>query len=475
MDETNQAKTNIPLRYHIEERAPVRNRPRRFLEIFAEVLEHSNYGPVLDQFSRVTARCNRCAAACPVYEVTGDRKDIPCERSHLLLRVFERYFTSRGRLKARLFGGFELTDEHLDEMTWAYYRCTACRKCNRQCPFGVDHGLVTHLARYVLSEMDIAPKALVASVRAQLEGDAKNTSAVPLIAFKDTLEFLEDELEEIAGYRIRFPLDVEGAEYIFFAPVSDYIMEADTLMGIAAVLDVGGVSWTIGTKNFDAINYGLFYNDHYLEVIIKNVVSEAHRLKAKKILIGECGHASRTAKGFVKTFTGDDALPVVNIMEVTSDLLRRGKITLDPKALEGKKATFHDPCNVARSGWILEQGRDIVKALFPDFVEMTPNRQDNYCCGGGGGTVSLDEIKEFRMNIGGLRKVQQIQATGADYVVAPCANCKKQIGELLDYHKTGVELTGLHDLMLKALVFPKKDEDDEGGADEGGADDEGEE
>ena len=478
MTDLNQSKRNVPLRFHIEERAPLRNRPRRFLEIFAEVLEHTNYGPMLDHFSRLTARCNRCSSSCPVYEVTGDPRDIPCERSHLLLDVYERYFTTRGRLKARLLGGFELTDEMIDEMGWAYYRCTACRKCNRNCPFGIDHGLITHLARWILSEMDLAPKALNAAVRAQLEGEARNTSAVPLIAFKDTLEFLEEELEEIAGYHIPFPLDVVGAEYIFYAPVSDYIMEADTLMGIAAVLDVGGVSWTIGTKNYDAINYGLFYNDTYLEKIIKNLVAEAHRLKVKKILIGECGHASRTAKAFVGTFMGQDALPVVNIMEVTAQLLRQGRITLDPSALEGK-ATYHDPCNVARSGWVTEPPREIVKALFPDYVEMTPNRRDNYCCGGGGGSVSLDEIKDFRMNVGGLRKVQQIQATGAEYVIAPCANCKKQIGELIDYHKVKVELTGLHDLMLKALVFPKKGEDDEPDEAEapqgGGPDAEGEE
>lgn len=456
---------NVPLHYHIEERDPVQNRPKRFLEIFAEILEHSNYGPVLDQFSRVTARCNRCASACPVYEVTEAEEDIPCERSHLLLNVFERYFTTRGKLKARLFGGFELTDEYIDKMASDYYRCTACRKCNRMCPFGVDHGLVTHLARYVLSEMDVVPKALVASVRAQLEGKARNTSAVPLIAFKDTLEFLEEELEEATGLEVKFPLDVEGAEYIFFAPVSDYIMEADTLMGIALMLHVGGVSWTIGTQNFDAINYGLFYNDNWLETNIRNLVNEAHRLKVKKILIGECGHASRTAKAFVDTFMGEDRLPVINIMEVTHELFRKGKIQFKSGVLEGK-VTYHDPCNIARSGWITERPRELVRSMFDDYSEMTPNRRDNYCCGGGGGTVSLDEIKEFRMEVGGRRKAQQIAATGANILVAPCANCKKQIGELIDYWKLDVELTGLHDLMMKVLVLPEPEADEDESSDE---------
>ena len=75
---------------------------------------------------------------------------------------------------------------------------------------GIDHGLVTHLARWVLAEIGIVPKALVVATREQLEGKTRNTSAIPIPAMKDTCEFLEEELEEIypdAG--IKFPIDVE--------------------------------------------------------------------------------------------------------------------------------------------------------------------------------------------------------------------------------------------------------------------------
>jgi hypothetical protein len=98
------------------------------------------------------------------------------------------------------------------------------------------------------------------------------------------LEFLEEELLEMTGVEIKFPLDVENAEYIFFAPVSDFMMEADTLMGIAAVLHAAGVSWTIGSQYFDAINYGLFYSDLVLGRVLRKMEEETKRLKAKKVL-----------------------------------------------------------------------------------------------------------------------------------------------------------------------------------------------
>ncbi len=71
-------------------------RPRRFLEAFAAILKHSNYGPVLDAYTRVSAKCSICTASCPVYQATGDPRDIPCHRSELLLKVYRRYFTLAG-------------------------------------------------------------------------------------------------------------------------------------------------------------------------------------------------------------------------------------------------------------------------------------------------------------------------------------------------------------------------------------------
>ncbi len=109
---------------------------------------------------------------------------------------------------------------------------------------GIDHRLLTRLGRFILSRIGIVPKALAVSVKEQLEGATGNTSAIPLKALKSTIEFLEEEILEIKGVEVRFPLDVEGAEYVFFPPVSDFLMEADTLMGIACVLNEAGVSWT---------------------------------------------------------------------------------------------------------------------------------------------------------------------------------------------------------------------------------------
>jgi Fe-S oxidoreductase len=450
----------LPVRYHVED-FDVEDRPRRFLQAFAAILKHTNYRVALDQYVRVSAKCSRCSTQCQIYLATGDPHDVPCYRSELLLAVYRRHFTISGILRGRILGDPGLTDEKIQEMADSFYNCTACRRCHFECPMGIDHALVTHLGRYILSEIGIAPRALVVSTREQLIGKTANTSAIPLPALIDSLEFLSEDMESEKGVAIPFPIDQHGAEYLFVAPVSDYMMEADTLMGIAAVFRATGDSWTIGSKYYDAINYGLFYNDQVMEHVLRKIHAEAERLGVKKILIGECGHASRTAKYFYPTFCGGrDARPVIHILEYTWQAWKQGRLKLDP-AVIADRITYHDPCNIARPGWIVDQPRELIKAFCRNYVEMASGGRNNICCGGGGGTVSIDEIRPYRTSVGGKVKAEQIRATGARYCIAPCANCKKQLRELMEDQEVDCEIVGLHDLLYKAIVFEPHPQDAE--------------
>jgi len=430
------------------------DKPKRFLEVFAALLEHTNYRFILDLYAKLTAKCSRCSAMCQIYQATNSPEDVPCYRSELLLKVYRRHFTYKGIFEGRILGKRGLTDEDIDEMAESFYHCTACRRCTLGCPMGIEHGLVTHLGRWILAEIGIVPKALVVATREQLEGKTANTSAIPAIAMQDTCEFLEEELHDDKGIDIKFPIDVENAEYVFFPAVSDFLLEPDTLMGNAAVMHATGGSWTIGTGYFDGINYGLFYSDIWLERIVRKEVEELKRLNARKIMIGECGHASRSAKQFLPVFCGGKAAPaVVNCMEYALQMLEKGRLKLNPSVIT-ERVTYHDPCNIARNGWIVEQPREILKSFVKNFVDMTPRGKDNLCCGGGGGTVSIDEIRAYRTGTAGRKKADQIRDTGADIVVAPCANCKKQLREVCEDNGLGhVQVVGLHDLILKAIEF----------------------
>jgi Fe-S oxidoreductase len=120
--------------YHVEPLAFGGDRVESFLTAFAAILRHSNYRFLLDLYARTSTKCGRCAVSCQVYQATGDPKDVPCYRTNLLLDIYRRHFTTSGWLRHALFGADPLADETIDEMAELFYRCTACRRCNLECP-----------------------------------------------------------------------------------------------------------------------------------------------------------------------------------------------------------------------------------------------------------------------------------------------------------------------------------------------------
>jgi hypothetical protein len=41
-------------------------------------------------------------------------------------------------------------------------------------------------------------------------------------------------------------------------------------------------------------------------------------------------------------------------------------------------------------------------------------------------------------------------------VAAACSNCKRHLGQLMDYHKTNVAVGGVHDMLSRAILINGK-------------------
>ena len=87
---------------------------------------------------------------------------------------------------------------------------------------------------------------------------------------------------------------------------------------------------------------------------------------------------------------------------------------------------------------------------------MYPNRGENWCCGGGGGLSAMDDILDFRMDVSGVKKVDQIRETGAKYVATACSNCKRQLGQLMEHHEEEVAVGGVHDMLSRSILIDGK-------------------
>lgn len=91
---------------------------------------------------------------------------------------------------------------------------------------------------------------------------------------------------------------------------------------------------------------------------------------------------------------------------------------------------------------VAEDIRFVVRSVVgkENFIDMQPNRSNNYCCGGGGGFLQAG-FTDARRHYGKL-KFNQIVETGADYCITPCHNCHSQIHDLKEHY--GGEYHTLH-------------------------------
>lgn len=392
--------------------------------------------------------CGACYEQCHTYIGTRDPNNSPVGRADLLRHVYRRYFSLSGRLFGRFVGAKDISQETVAQWYKYFYQCNECRRCAVYCPFGIDTAEITIAARQILTNLGLVPKFIM-DVATNLRRTGNNMG-IPPKALADSGSFLEEELEEETGKKIPIPVDEEGAEVLLNPSSSEFFSSPDTLMGTAKMFYAAGTSWTLSSRITETANFGLFFNYATMKEHNRLLIEEARRLKVKRVVAGECGHGWRTWKMFTQRLNGAVEFPIIHVQEETIKYMREGRIRLDPTA-NPEPVTLHDPCNMARACGMIEEPRIIIRAATTDFREMYPNRERNFCCGAGAGLL-MDEIMELRMKFG-KAKADQVKATGAEVVAAPCAICKAQLPHVMEYWKTGAQVKGLMDLIGKALVL----------------------
>lgn len=406
----------------------------------------------------VCMKCGTCAEVCPVYIASG-RQEIyhPAVRSDLIRKVYRRYFTWVGRLFPGLVGAEDLTEDKLDALAESIYRCTVCRRCAYACPLAIDNGVIVREARKIFDAIGIAPDELKEKgTRKQLE--MGNATGTPTAAFLDIIEFLEEEIEDQRGYKIKIPVDKKGAEYLVMHNAGDYLAFAETVMGAAEIFHAAGVDWTLNSPDTginDVVNYGVFFSDAEFAQVLRAQIKTIVDLGVKTLVVGECGHAFEAFKFLMLRLVPPSERPfeVKSILELIDEWIREGRIKVDPER-NPEPVTYHDSCKVGRLGGLYEEPRRILKACCKDFREMEPNREMSYCCGGGSGfaIMTKGDFLKFRMETYGKIKAEQLKATGANIVALACSNCKGQFREIINYYRLPLRFAGISELVANALV-----------------------
>jgi Fe-S oxidoreductase len=427
-------------------------------------------------FMDICVRCGACADKCHFYIGSGDPKNMPVLRAELLRSIYRREFTLAGKLLGSLAGARDLTVDVLKEWFYYFYQCTECRRCSVFCPYGIDTAEITMIGRELLNliglSIDWINTPMANSYR------TGNHLGIQPHGFKDSIEFAVDELEELTGIRVEAPINRKGAEILFVSPSADYFGTPHyyTLLGCLALFHEIGLDYTWSTYASEGGNFGSFHSQTMMKRLNAKIYAEAKRLGVKWILGGECGHMWRVLHQFMATMNGPAGFleqPVspithtifdyasdtkmVHIAEFTADLIRHGKLKLDPKRNDHWRVTFHDSCNPVRAMGLIEEPRSILRNVCNHFYEMPENtiREQTFCCGSGSG-IGSDENMEARLR-GGFPRANAVKYVhekhGVNLLACICAIDKATLPPLMDYWVPGVAVAGVHELVGNALVM----------------------
>jgi len=343
--------------------------------------------------------CGMCADACLFYTETGDPAKTPINKTEPLRRIWKSEYTLLGRL-GNIFGLNKKVDEKLlsDWETIVYDSCTMCGRCSMVCPVGNDITLMIRKTREGMAAAGHAPEGLIgATKRAVTIGSPMGVKLPALMA-------QIGHVEKDTGMKI--PVDVVGAEYMLLLSSMEIMNFPEFIEATAKIFDKASVSWTISSEAFEATNSGIQIGVSDIAAeLVQRIVDAAEKLKVKTVISPECGHAYTAIRWEGPNLVGKAFnFKVRHILEVLDEFRKDGRLKISGK--EEQRLTYHDPCQIARRGGVIDQPRNLINLFSDNFVEMPDTGKMNWCCGAGGGVSSNERANEIRLKVFQRKKDQ---------------------------------------------------------------------
>jgi Fe-S oxidoreductase len=436
-------------------------------------------------FMDICVRCGACADKCHFFIGTGDPKNMPVLRAELLRSIYRNDFTKAGKILGRLGGARPMTLDVLKEWWYYMFQCSECRRCSVFCPYGIDTAEITMMGRELLNLLGLNIDWIATPVANCYR--TGNHLGIQPHAFKDMLEFFQEDIEEITGVMVEPQYNKVGADILFITPSGDVFADPGTytcmgyMMLFHYLKEKYGFDVTWSTYASEGGNFGSFTSHEMMKRLNAKMYAEAKRLGVKWILGGECGHMWRVINQYMDTMNGpadfleEPVSPItgtkfenakstkmVHITEFTADLIKHGKLELDKRRNDNLCVTFHDSCNPSRGMGLLDEPRYVIQNVVDKFYDMPANtiREQTFCCGSGSG-LNAGEDMELRM-AGGLPRANAVKSVhdskGVNTLATICAIDRAALPDLMSYWVPEVEVYGVHEMVANALILPGEKE-----------------
>jgi Fe-S oxidoreductase len=403
-------------------------------------------GARLKAYVDTCIHCGLCSEACHYY----------------LSRDHDPHFSPVGKVKQTIWEMLKhkgkVSPEFIKKASEiASTECNLCRRCAMYCPFGIDIAYMILIVRRICHKLGVTP--LYIQDTAHSHSVTMNQMWVKGDEWPDTLQWQEEEAQaEIPTLRI--PLEKEGADVMYSVIGPEPKFQAQLIYQAAVIMNVAGIDWTMpASSGWDNSDMAMYTGDNEIMGRVKRAHFEtAARLKVKKIVMGECGHAFRSVYDVGNRWLGWRIPPVevVHAIEFYHDILKEGRIKISKKF--DKPVTLHDPCNIVRGRGLHEMARYVTREMCEELIEMHPNREHNYCCCAGGGVINCGPPYKNKRVMSNKVKADQlfaVKAKGAKVLITPCHNCHSGLEDINHHYGLGLEIKFLMDILYEVMEKPE--------------------
>ncbi|QJB57137.1 (Fe-S)-binding protein [Pseudodesulfovibrio sp. zrk46] len=345
--------------------------------------------------------------------------------------------------------------------------CTGCGRCTSTCPGGIDiTALMGHLKS--LRPRDEVPGSLHKGMVNNIE--TGNNLAISKEEYFEGMADLGQELAEECCPGFYVPIDKKDADILFFPNSKEVYGDFEDQFWWWKIFYAAKENWTVPGEGWEAVDWALFTgNDEGNKKLAQRKIDFMKEYNVKRMIMPDCGGGSYGCrKGMTKLAheNPDNEIGFLYLYDYLVELFEQGRIKVDKSVHAGKTFTFHDSCKHGRElarnfgKGFFDEPRWIVQQCVDDFVELTPNREKNYCCGAGGGMWPMPFEVESAWHA--RYKQRQIKESGANVIVVGCSNCRDQIQKRIPKHFEGCdyEVKYLWQLVAECLVIEPWDEAD---------------
>ncbi len=380
---------------------------------------------------KACTECRECLSVCPVQAVTGNVSISPPEK----LRLYREFIETTEGLKSLLKRG-RIDRKLLEDFTRAVFECTTCGACGETCPVGIETQRLWPLLRREMVKRGLGPIGPQKDMPAVIKKTGNPYNQPPSERFSP---WIPEDL----------PL-AERSDIAYYAGCTGAYQAQPMVRGDLLVLRAIGRPFTMLEPEEEVCcGFPLFITGQFdmLEDLVTRLV-KAYERREVKTLICSCPCCVNIMVRDWPRFYGNP-LPfrIVHITQFVAHSLKKGDLKISRTLPE--KLIYHDPCYLSRGVGVIEEPREVLKAIPQvELLEFDSHGRNSRCCGAGGAARKV--FHENAIAIGRLT-IDEAFEKGADKLVLSCPACYEKVNEAMKDHPRKIKIVDIMELIAELI------------------------